>query len=123
MINTREFIIQYDNGRLDLFEHSKEHKIIQHKKQTYAVDIVDFIKNISEASYVHIEDCPIYHLIHRDLNELYIGNGLCLDAEYWHRHRWRKKLPPMKYIAYWELVRVPRLDDLENDKFDLDNYL
>lgn len=91
-------------------------------KQTYAVDIVDFIRNIDETCSVHIEDCPAYPFIHRDLEELEIDNGICYDAEKWHRNRWRERLSPMKYIAYWEHVRPPRIDEIEEYTFDFSKY-
>lgn len=121
----REFIIQWNRDGLDLFEYTKEHSIIQTMKRTYAVDIICYIKNISrdDTCQVYIENCPIYPLIHRDLDELNIDNGICYDAENYQKHRWREKLPQMNYIAYWDLIRPPRIDELEEYVFDFDKWL
>jgi hypothetical protein len=120
--NIREFIVQWNRDGLDLFEYTKEHEIKPIIIKTYAVDIVYFIMELKDKCIIHIENCPVYHLLHRDLEELNFDNGICYEAERWHKHRWLERLQPMKYIAYWELLRPARVDELERLEFDFDKW-
>lgn len=106
-----------------MFEYTKEHNIIRILERIYAVDILEFIKNIDDRCYVNIEDCPVFQLIHRDLEKLEIESDINSDAEKYHRHKWRERLPQVKYISYWDLIRPPRIDELEEYTFDFDKWL
>lgn len=85
-----------------------------------ATDIISYLKNIDERCSIHIEECPIYKCLHGELNKFNIDNGICHDAELWQKHRWREKLPQMKYVSYWEYIRPPRAEEIE--QYDLDLY-
>lgn len=80
------------------------------------IEIVEYLENINknEKCLVYLENCPSYKILHMELNKRGIDNGICYDAENWLNYRWREKLPQMKYISYWEYIRPPRIDEIEN---------
>lgn len=115
--NTREFIIQWNNRSLDLFEYKKEHKIALIIRNTYVLNIVEFLKEVEDRSVIHIENCPAFYILNQELSKLNIDNGMCSDAEKWLKYRWRARLPQVNFISYWEHIRPPRVDELEQVKF------
>lgn len=117
----REFIVQWNRDGLDLFEYTKEHCINLIFKKTYATEIIHFLKHVEDKCFVHIEYCPIFHFLNKDLLNENIENNLCYDAERWLRYEWREKIPHViKYIAYWECIKPSRVDDLEQREFTVD---
>lgn len=113
----REFIVQWARGGLDLFEYTIEHEIVLIMKKVYVIDIIDFFKTKSEPCSVHIENSPMYFILSKELTDIGIDNGLYRDAEKWHHYRWYSKMPQMNYVAYWQIIKPTRIDEMEQKIF------
>lgn len=72
---------------------------------------------MEERCVIHIENCPAFYILNQELSKLNIDNGMCSDAEKWLKYRWRARLPQVNFISYWEYIRPPKVDELEQVEF------
>lgn len=116
----REFIIQYNDGDLDLFEYTNEKEIVLLKRRTFILDIIDIISQNNDC-FVWIEYAPQYFTIKKVLNNLQIECGTNNDAELWMKYIWKRNLPQMRYISYWNINKPITLEEygrlLKEDDF------
>lgn len=103
----RELIIQYNQQQaFDLFEYTTEREVVPLLHNTYLANLPPFIDKCG-LSHIWIEDMQALQYLSKILHSNNIENtsSVNIDAEAFHKERRKKKLPPMEYIAYWQMIK------------------
>lgn len=111
----RELIIQYNQHRaFDLFEYTKEKELILLLHSQYLANIVSYINECGGGLCIWVEFTPDYYYLTKILQANNNGNiiGRKFDAELFHTDRKIKHLPPMEYIAYWQMIKPESYDTI-----------
>lgn len=106
MIQIKEFIIEYVDCCLDLYEYTKEKKLMPLEIHSNVCDIIGKICEYKDC-FVWIEKIPMFNIIKDDLEKREIQCDSCYAAEQWLYEEWNLKRHHTKYIGFWQWIKPP----------------